>query len=211
MLALLPRSTISPAICTPPDTTEDGACSSKERFDAKKQHAIRFVSRALLLVTTFAPAPGGATVTFRPRSMVKTLSGNGLPGIAHGGALTSSYVFPVGVAVAPDDGVIVADAGANQIRRIAGGVSSLIAGQSSLLYDDAESWSGGYVDGPISRARFNRPTGVAVSRDGRIFVADNGNHCIREIAHGVVSTFAGGGRATKTASVVTHNSAPSMG
>src|SRR5581483_9146444 len=48
---------------------------------------------------------------------------------------------------------------------------------------------GGYVDGPVSVAKFNHPSGIAVARDGTVFVADSGNRVIRKIAHGVVSTF----------------------
>ena len=55
----------------------------------------------------------------------------------------------------------------------------------------------GYSDdgGPATRARFNEPYGIAVDRNGNIYVADRHNHCVRRIdgASGIVTTFAGNG------------------
>ena len=50
----------------------------------------------------------------------------------------------------------------------------------------------GYVDGPGYAARFDRPTGLALDRTGRLYVCDTGNHRIRTMApDGSVSTIAG--------------------
>lgn len=50
----------------------------------------------------------------------------------------------------------------------------------------------GYKDGDVEEALFNRPRGVAVAMDGSILVADTGNHAIRQISEGRVTTIAGG-------------------
>ena len=44
---------------------------------------------------------------------------------------------------------------------------------------------------PAAAARFDHPTGLVVAPDGALLVADRFNHCVRRIAGGVVTTFAG--------------------
>jgi len=51
----------------------------------------------------------------------------------------------------------------------------------------------GYVDGPVTNAKFRMPLDVAVHNDGTIYVADAFNRRIRKISGGQVSTFAGDG------------------
>ena len=58
----------------------------------------------------------------------------------------------------------------------------------------------GIADGVGTAARFRRPRGVCVDRNGNIFVADTGNHRIRMVTpSGVVSTYAGRGLPGKAA------------
>lgn len=50
----------------------------------------------------------------------------------------------------------------------------------------------GYRDGPRQSALFDGPAAVAVGEDGRVYVADSGNQCIRVISRaGAVTTAAG--------------------
>lgn len=64
-----------------------------------------------------------------------------------------------------------------------GGAASILAGAEGVA---------AYVNGAAGVARFNRPQGVAVDRQGNVFVADTGNTTIRKInAAGEVSAFAG--------------------
>jgi streptogramin lyase len=51
--------------------------------------------------------------------------------------------------------------------------------------------TGAFNDGPLLSAKFKSPTGVTVAADGTLFIADMGNHRIRKISDGLVSTFAG--------------------
>jgi sugar lactone lactonase YvrE len=50
----------------------------------------------------------------------------------------------------------------------------------------------GYADGDASKALFNGPVGVAVNKEGVVFVADTYNDRIRAIENGIVRTIAGG-------------------
>ena len=88
-----------------------------------------------------------------------------------------------GVAADASGNVYVADVGNSMIRKIvvSTGVVSTLAG-----------YVPGFSDGQAVVARFNGPKGVAMNAAGVTFVADAGNHTIRQISSvGVVSTLAG--------------------
>ena len=56
----------------------------------------------------------------------------------------------------------------------------------------AGNGAGAYKDAADTNARFNGPNGVAVDAQGTVYVADQGNSCIRKVtAAGVVTTLAG--------------------
>jgi len=53
--------------------------------------------------------------------------------------------------------------------------------------------NGGYLDGPLTQAMFNKPAQLCFDSEGNMIVADTENHCIRKItmSTGYVSTLAG--------------------
>lgn len=51
-----------------------------------------------------------------------------------------------------------------------------------------------FQDGPLSRAKFNAPTDVAIDLEGSLIIADWNNHSIRKIKDGKVTTIAGNGQ-----------------
>ncbi|MBL0742930.1 IPT/TIG domain-containing protein [Chryseolinea lacunae] len=53
----------------------------------------------------------------------------------------------------------------------------------------------GFADGASADARFSLPSGIAVASDNTVYVADEGNHRIRKIVAGNVTTLAGNGTA----------------
>ena len=55
---------------------------------------------------------------------------------------------------------------------------------------DGDEYPGNFVDGPLSKARFNHPQGIAAADDGTIYVADTGNRAVRQISNGRVTTLA---------------------
>ncbi len=117
-----------------------------------------------------------------PDGTVTTLAGGGQAGHADGQGRAARFNGPVGVAVDDAGIVYVADTYNDRIRRIdAAGNVTTVAGAGGP----------GKEDGAAPAARFDTPAGIAVMRDGTLFVADTGNHAIRRIGNdGVVTTVA---------------------
>lgn len=93
---------------------------------------------------------------------------------------------PSAIALDRSGQLIVANTGAHTIVRINPQTKSVsvVAGQTGVSGD---------ADGNSTDARFNAPVGVAIGKDGTIFVADTYNDRIRAIAKdGQVRTLAGG-------------------
>ena len=133
------------------------------------------------------PSPGPPALL---EPLVSTLAGNGRMRADDGEEKGAAFLFPYGLAVAPDGTIYVSDAGAQAIRRIAGGKVAFVAGDAPLGVT-SQVRTGGYRDGAAMAASFNWPTGLALAHDGGLYIADTGNHCIRLLRDGVVSTFAG--------------------
>lgn len=107
-----------------------------------------------------------------------------------GAGNAARFGYPIGVAIDSAGNIYVSDL-SNAIRKITpAGVVTTLAGPTGSL--TANLASAGNVDGPGNAARFNFPSGLALDAAGNLFVADQGNHTIRQITPaGVVSTFAG--------------------
>lgn len=143
---------------------------------------------ALGLALLASPATSYA-LDASPDVTVQTLAGSGASGIADG--TPGSFMMPFGVAYAPDGTIYVADATAQRIRAIDRDHRvRTIAGGGAPVGNGL--WApGGYRDGHGAEARFDRPAGVAWY-DGRLYVADSYNRCIRVVTPaGEVTTLAG--------------------
>ena len=119
-----------------------------------------------------------------PDGNVTTLAG-GSEGFADGVGSSASFNTPSALALGPGGNLYVADTGNNRIRKITpDGQVSTVAGDGTP----------GYLDGPVAKAQFNGPIGLAVSDGGDIYVADTYNDVIRMITtEGQVTTIAGAG------------------
>ena len=116
--------------------------------------------------------------------VVTTFAGQlGIAGAANATGTNAQFNAPSGLAWDASGNLLVSDTGNNTIRKITpAGAVSLFAGVAG---------SGGFADGAAGSALFTSPLGIAVAAKGAIFVADSGNHCVREISGGSVTTFAG--------------------
>lgn len=116
---------------------------------------------------------------------VSTYAGNIVGGYKDGSRGKALFNNPTGI-VATNRGIVyIADTGNNVIRKID-------RYDSVSTYAGVVSEDGGYEDGNVKEARFNRPMGLALVGDV-LYVADCGNQRIRKIEDGKVTTVAGGG------------------
>lgn len=118
-----------------------------------------------------------------PNGNVSTLAGSGQRGFADGPAGSAQFVGVEGLALDSQGTLYVADFSGERIRRVTqAGVVSTMAGTGVR----------GSTDGAANTAQFYGPTGIAFDAQGNLFVADDGNNCVRKITPaGEVSTVAG--------------------
>ncbi len=135
---------------------------------------------------------------------VTTVAGSSV-GYANLNGVDAKFSSPSDMAIDANGNIYVVDTNNHAIRKIApnGDVTTLAGGAQ------------GFTDGNGSAAKFNIPRGIAVDKQGNVFVADSGNHSIRKITpNGTVTTFAGefgtSGNIDGTANVAKFNSPESL-
>ena len=104
-----------------------------------------------------------------------------MPGHVNGLGTTAQFAQPYDLALLGGD-LIVADHDNHVLRRVT------LAGQVS---DFAGTGTAGHADGTLALAAFSSPKGVAVDGTGAVYVTEAGNHDVRKISGGMVTTAAG--------------------
>jgi hypothetical protein len=113
---------------------------------------------------------------------VTTLAGSGQIGSSDGLGASARFYMPTGMVFNPaDNHFYIADSGNNMIRKI--DLSGNVTTYSGAI-------QGGLVNGTLSQARYQSPTGLVIS-NGFMYVSDTMNNAIRRIdmTQGVVSTY----------------------
>ncbi|MDQ6836984.1 MAG: NHL repeat-containing protein [Actinomycetota bacterium] len=114
--------------------------------------------------------------------IITTVAGNGSFGFSGDGGLATSAALgnPGGVAVDAAGNLFIADSGNQRVREVtaSSGIITTVAGNGTTGF----SGDGG----PATAAGLNSPQGVALDTAGNLYIADQGNHVVREVV-GVVA------------------------
>jgi uncharacterized protein (TIGR03437 family) len=122
--------------------------------------------------------------------MITTVAGNGIGSFAgDNGPATSASMNPGAIAFDPAGNLCIADSGNNRIRKVTNGMITTVAGVGG----GAPFGNFGGDGGPAASALLAQPRGIAFDAAGNLYVADTGNHRIRKISSGVITTIAGTG------------------
>ena len=116
---------------------------------------------------------------------ITTVVGNGEQGFFGDGGLATSASLntPTAVAVDKNGNIYIADSNNNRIRIVTNGNINTFAGNGNAAY----SGDGGAA----TSASLYTPRGVAVDANSVVYIADTGNHVIRKVSGGTISTVAG--------------------
>ena len=143
-----------------------------------------------VLATAYTGGIGSGPQVAVP-GIISTVAGIG--GFGYGGdnglATAATLGAPSGIAFDGAGNMYIADAGINDIRKVAAGtgIITTIAGTGTPDYAGD--------DGPAINADLNAPSGVALDGAGNLYIADFSNNRIRKVvlSTGVITTYAGTG------------------
>ena len=125
-----------------------------------------------------------------PGGLISTVLGTGVAGRSGDGGspLAAQVRGPTALTLQSSGGLLICDTGNNQLRRVVGNVVTTVAGTG------LQGFVGDGQDATL--AALNGPAGVAVAKDGTVFLADTGNNRVRSIgATGTINTVAGSAKA----------------
>jgi sugar lactone lactonase YvrE len=104
---------------------------------------------------------------------VSTVAGDGTKGFKDDKPLTGQLHSPSGIVFAQNKQFYIADTFNTRIRKLK---LTLIKKDLSTV---AGTFNQGHKDGPASQAQFDFPQGIAIGKQGQLYIADTDNHRIR--------------------------------
>ena len=153
--------------------------------------------------------PDANIIRYIASNAVQTAAGSGKEGKKDGIGVSVSFSYPTGLAAGENGEVYIADTGNGSIRCLSsdGNVTTVYTGLSEptgLCWNEGvlyvaetgahciskiqdgkrtvvigKEGEAGYTDGHINAVRLRDPLGVAVGKDGELYVADTGNSAVR--------------------------------
>lgn len=153
-------------------------------------NVIRRIVRTANGVTVDTVAGTTEPITNATRQDKLNATLEGVEGFREGPAHNAAFRKPDEIVVAPDGSLYFTDPNNHSVRK------ATLSGSQFIISTVAGNGVPGFIDGNADVARFNTPTGLAISPDGQfLYVADLTNNRVRRInlvAH-TVETFAGSG------------------
>ena len=130
---------------------------------------------------------GNSRIRKVSNGVIATVAGSGVVDFDgdNGPATSAQMNVNSGIAVDAAGNFYIADKLNNRIRKVSKGVITTVAGFGT------KGFSGD--NGAATEAELSAPQGVAVDAAGNLYIADTGNHCIRKVSNGVITTVAGSG------------------
>ncbi|MBS1874187.1 MAG: SMP-30/gluconolactonase/LRE family protein [Acidobacteria bacterium] len=121
-----------------------------------------------------------------PQGVIATVAGSD-PAAGDGGPSAKALLFqPSGVAFDSSGNLYIADTSNHRVRRVAtDGTITTAAGNGVAGYSGDNAYA--------NRAQLSSPDGLAFDSAGNLYIADSGNHVVRRITAGIISTYAGSG------------------
>ncbi len=109
---------------------------------------------------------------------ITTVAGDGTYGYSGDGSSATGAELnaPLGVAVNSKGNLYIADTANNVIREVSAGIITTIAGNNKPGYNGDNTTA--------TSAQLDNPSGIAVNKNGDVFIADTGNNLIREVSGG---------------------------
>ncbi len=109
----------------------------------------------------------------------------------NGTGTSARFSSPAGICINPvTNEVLVADMDNHQIRKVSA-FFNINQDPSVSTFAGVKLLTGNYLNSSNAASKFNQPMGVAVAKNGDVYVADRNNHCIRKISGGNVTTIGG--------------------
>ncbi len=145
---------------------------------------IQNIKRIFIFIFLFHISISNAQ-NYEEKISVETFAGSGFEGYKDGPALQSRLKSPNGIAVDSRGNVYFADSKNHCVRKVS------TDGQVITI---AGTGINGNSTGKGTQSMLNWPAGVAVDKNGNVYIADYGNHCIKKLLpNGQLILLAGNG------------------
>ena len=173
---------------TPDNPGSDDGTGSAARFRSPEDLAFSPATASGYLVVADTGNHSIRKVAIGTAAVTTHSGQSGTPGLATGNSAASRFRAPRGIAIDAAELIFVADTGNHLLRTVSrtSGSSTILAGVSS-----GSTGVPGSADGDRTSASFNGPVGLGTSSGNTIYVVDTGNHVVRRVVDGVVTTHQG--------------------